>query len=289
MRNHSSITCIASLILVASAALPARAQLPTLEREPWLGFFAAYTSNRFQVGITSQGEFQFKGLNRSSVAVGNRPFEIVPLIVETLPNGKPSYHDLDPESLETTDSSTERLEKTSFRAKTKSGIPFEVSFEESRGLILLGGRITGPASTKNPLAFSFVVRMPDLYANDLKMIEGAENEREKKKLQKIFDKDTSGDRASWKWTDGTRMKRTLAEPLEISSKEINGPGISEFEIESLAYQERKFQLNAAPNSSMKMVGKTQTAAPLHRGFVILWSQDPAKDPNSEARLAVNVR
>jgi hypothetical protein len=290
MRKYGSIARIASsLILAASAVFPAQAQLPTLEREPWLGFFAGHSSKRFQFGITSQGEIQIKLLDRSGSPIGIRPYEIVPMIVETLPNGSPAFQDHEPESLETSDSTTEKLEKTTFRAKTKSGIPFEVTVEEARGLIMLGGRVTDPAASKNPAAFAFVVRMPDLYGNEVKNIEETENERDKKKLLKAFEKKTNGDRASWKWTDGTKMRQSLNDKIEISSKEINGPGITEFEIEALAFQEHKFQFTAAPNSSMKLVGRSPEAAALNSGFVILWTQDPAKDPKSEARLAVGVR
>jgi hypothetical protein len=290
MRNHGSIIgAFSSLVIAASAVFPAHAQLPTLEREPWLGYFAGQRSKNFQFGVTSQGEIQIRLLDRSGSPIGHRPYEIVPIIVETLPNGTPAFRDHEPESLETTDPTTDKLEKTTFRAKTKSGIPFEVTVEESRGSFLLGGRVTDPAAAKNPLAFSFVIRMPDLYGNEVKKIEETENERDKKKLLRAFEKKTNGDRASWKWTDGTKMRQSLNDKIEISSKEINGPGITEFEIEALAFQDHKFQFTAAPNSSMKLMGRTPEATALNSGFTILWSQDSAKDPKSEARLAVSVR
>ena len=281
MRNYGSIIgAFSSLLLAASALFPAHAQLPTLESEQWRGFFAGQSNKRFQLGVSSQGGIEIKLLDRSGSPIGNRPYEIVPIIVETLPNGTPAFRDHEPETLETTDPTTD---------KTKSGIPFEVTVEESRGIFLLGGRVTDPAVTKNPVAFSFVIRMPDLYTNEVKKIEETENEREKKKLLKAFEKKTTGDRASWKWTDGTKTRQSLNDKIEISSKEINGPGIAEFEIEAVAFEEHKFQFTAAPNSSMKLVGRSPEAAALNSGFAILWSQDPAKDPKSEARLAVSVR
>ena len=54
-----------------------------------------------------------------------------------------------------------------------------------------------------------------------------------------------------------------------------------------AYQKRKFEFLAAPNSSL-MLGNA-SPAPLHNGFWFEWSADAAKDPRGAAKLAIRIK
>lgn len=290
MRSHRPFAGIfAFLTLAASALQSAHAQLPALDNEPWRGYFAVHAGKRFQFCIVSQGDMHLRALDRDGAVIGG-VIGAMPLAVfvrEILPNGTAVNRPLNPESLETSDSPTEKLEKTVFRAKAEGGVSFEVTVEQSRGIIFFGGRILDPGTIKNPLCVAFSVTFPNPYPYDLRPVDETEDEREKKKLLKAFEKKIHGDSISLKRTDGKRLKQALSATVDISSKEITGPGITEFEMEAAAFPERKFVFTAAPNSSMTLSGGAAT--PIYKGFSLLWAPDPAKNADGKARLAINVR
>lgn len=288
MRRQRSIAGIfVFLTLAASALQSAHAQLPSLDNEPWRGYFAVHAGKRFQFGIVSQGDMHLKAVDRDGAVMSLSPIPLAVHVREILPNGTAVNRPLNPESLETSDSPTDKLEKTVFRAKAEGGASFEVTVEQSRGMIFLGGRILDPGTLKNPLCVAFSAAFANPYPYDLKPVDETEDEREKKKLLKAFEKKIHGDSISLKWTDGKRLKQALSETVDVSSKEITGPGIAEFEMDVAALPERKFVFTAAPNSSMTLSGGA--AAPIYQGFSFLWAPDPAKNADGKARLAINVR
>lgn len=92
--------------------------------------------------------------------------------------------------------------------------------------------------------------------------------------------------------DGKRTKPSTNTPLgEESIKELNGPGISGVELLFSSYQEKSIILGASPNSSIRLAPYFTTGepAPIYRGCYFSWSPDPAKDPESKARLKIEVK
>jgi hypothetical protein len=198
--------------------------------------------------------------------------------METLPGGKTSMKDLQVDSFETTDAATEKLGKVTYRGKVTGGAAFEATIEQQRGFILIGGRVTDPGTLKNPLQFVVRVKFTSMYQKE---------KTETKKEISAFEKKTKGDEIKLKWTDGTRHKESLTNPVDATSPEINGPGISELELEAGAFEARKFVFTASPNSSITL--SNSELGPLHKGFEIIWTADTAKDPEGKARFAIDVK
>jgi hypothetical protein len=229
--------------------------------------------------------------------MGSDPIAIAAVVLETPPNGTRVVRQLIPESLETSDPITTKLEKVAFRAKVEGGASFEVTVEQTRGIIFIGGRILDPGTLKNPLRILVSVAFPSLYIADTRVLadtgekdekDEKKDEREKKKLQKAFERKIQGDRLSMKLKDGKRTKQALGDSMDAAAaKEINGPGIVEFEMECTDFPNRKILLTASPNSSMILYGPA--AGPVYQGFSVQWTPDTAKDPEGKARLAINVR
>jgi hypothetical protein len=291
MKNqHAFAGVFASLVLAVSGIQTASAQLPIIYDAPWRGFFAAHAGKTFQLGIASQGDMQLKPVDRAGSPMGFDPIVINAAVLETLPNGTSVTRGLIPESLETSDPVTTKMEKVTFRAKVEGGASFEVSVEQTRGIIFAGGRILDPGTLKNPLRVIFLASFSHFYVFHVGEHAKSDemDEREKKKLQKAFERKIQGDSLSMKLKDGKRTKQKLGDSMDAAvAKEINGPGIVEFEMECVDYPDRKILLNSSPNSSMSLFAPA--AGPVYQGFTVQWTPDTAKDPEGKARLAINVR
>jgi hypothetical protein len=57
-------------------------------------------------------------------------------------------------------------------------------------------------------------------------------------------------------------------------------------VEISAYQKRRIEFLAAPNSALKLGNASK--APLHNGFWLQWSADAAKDTGGNAKLAIRI-
>jgi hypothetical protein len=130
--------------------------------------------------------------------------------------------------------------------------------------------------------------MPCFYIQELKKAKRNEGKEVDKKEQKAFQKKAEGDSLTLQFVDGKREKKPLGENVDMSSKEINGPGIAELILECETYKGRKIQFTASPDNSSITLANPK-AAPIYMGFWVNWSPDPAKDPEGKARLAISVR
>lgn len=280
-KPHCLVAAASALLISAAAVTPAAAQLPSLDKQPWLGHFAAIEHKRFRLGITNQGKINLVPTNEKGDPVGQSL--AIPILVgieETLPGGSSTLKTIKPETLVTEDKATDELEKTTIRGKVTGDASFEMIIEQDRGVVSIGGRIVEPGTlTKNPIRFVARFRFPSAYPHNKKITD--------RKEQKIFDKKIEDDRIDLKWTDGKRVKESFIDPVDAKSKEINGPGIAAAQVEISAYKDRKFVFLASPGSSMTL--SNDKPAPLHLGFTIQWSPDPAKDPEGKARVTFEVK
>lgn len=273
------------MLLAAAGPQPAAAQLPALEQEPWRGHFAVHDGSRYQFTVSSVGEMRLIPIV-SGKPTGNRTvIKLDPTVSEILPSGKSVTKKLIPDSLETSDAATDELVKTVFRGKVTGSASFEVTVEQKRGIILIGGRILDPGELKNPLRFSISTKIPNLYPNDRK--DSDANQRQQKKEEKELADKMRSDRLTLKSADDNRFRQNLSDKADPAAEPWRGPGIAELELDSEAYKGRKVQLTASPGTLLKVA--CDASSPLYQGFSIEWAPDAAKDPEDKARLAVQVR
>lgn len=262
------------------------AQLPMLEN-PWLGYFAVADEDKFRFLLASHGEFGIRVLNTAGAPIDAYPIPLQFLVVETLPDGTVRDLLMKWDTVESSDKPTAKLKKTVFRSKLTeqtTGQPtLEVTIENSGGMILASARITDKgAFDKNPLLPVIRVAFPCFYAN-----EQVGREKWDKKQIKDFDKMLGKDVVSLKHLDGKTVKLACADKRELKPEEINAARSSLIEVEIGAFQGRKIEFIAAPNSSLTL-GNAGVAS-LHGGFGLQWSADAAKDPEGKAKLAIRVK
>ena len=313
MKNRLVLGGFAASVLFA-AIQPASAQLPSLDEQPWLGYYAVAANKRFQFAFAADGKITLSPIGDKGEPVArNLAIFIEILVEEVMPDGKSIAKQVRPETLSSPQPATAELEKVVVSGKVTGEAAFEVTLEQARGGIAIGGRITDPGTlTKNPLRFGIRARFPNAYPKvnfeeirDDAKEKTKEEKRAERKAKREAEKDGKGDdkknakkeaeelekikadRIDLKWTDGTRKKQTFDQEVEAASKDLNGPGIAGAEIEISAYQGKKFLFIASPNSAMTLANAKP--APLFQGFSVKWVPDAAQDKEGKARLSIEVK
>lgn len=273
-------TIFTSLTLSGFGISQVSAQLPTVEKQPWQGYYAAFANKHFQFTVTSDGQIKLTPIGDGGESLAQKmhiPIDVT--IQEIAPDGKATNKKIKLESLEATEPVTDKLVKAAFTGKVTGDASFEVVIEQQRNVISIGGRMLDSGTLKKyPLHFSILVKFPDPYLNAIKT-----GKKEGKAFEKIIDKD----RVDLKWVDGKRKKAKLNENVESINKEGNGAGITSAEINISSYKGKKIGFTCSPNALMQF-SNDQPAA-LHEGFTLVWTPDANKDPNGKARLSFEVK
>ncbi len=278
---------VAAMLPFIQGVQPASAELPMMD-QPWLGYFAVAEERAFNFLIGAQdGSINIMVRNKEGTPIEGIPITLQFLATETLPDGSVRDLPMKPDTLESSDPPTSKLKKTVFRSKlgyNATGQPtLEVTLEIVSGMSLANARITDKgAFDKNPLRPVIRAAFPSFYAG-----ENAEKEKWEKKQIKEFEKRIGKDSVTLKRLDGKVVKLACVDKTDPKFKEVNGTGISSAEVEISDYQNRKIEFLAAPNSSLTL-GYT-APLPLHNGFYLQWSADPAKDPEGKAKLAIRIK
>lgn len=269
-------------VLGVAGVIPVSAQLPMLTDKEVLGYFLVADSKSVQFRIGADGKTSIKVLDSKGSPVNNKlTIPVTFSVEETMPDGKTISRKFSPESLETTHEPTTKPRDVTFRGKATGDIGFEVFVTEERGAITLGGHLLNPAGLKNPTRFAIEVRIPSALPEEKK---DADDDKKAAKEREDAVKD---DKVQLIWTDGKKARIAGDEAVEGSSKEVTGPGISAASIQFAAFKDRKIQVTAGPNSSIQLSNSSKQR--LVEGFALLWSADPAKDPQGKARVTIEIR
>lgn len=281
MKNQSWLVAVMAAVLVSSAGVQrAAAELPILKKQPWIGYFAVFENRHYQFSVDTNGAAYLTLMNPKGEPMGEATKIAVSFVVEEImPNGETRLKKTKKGSLESTDPATDKLGKITFHGKVTGDAAYEVTIEQERGDIFIGGRITDTGTlTKDPLRFTVRVKVPNVYA---------EVEKKGRMAHKAFEKRIKDDRMDLKWTDGKRLKQNFTDRVDVTSKEINGPGIANAEAEINYYNGKKLRFDATEDSAITLWN--DSPAPLHEGFTVNWVVDTAKDPTGKSRLSLQVK
>lgn len=269
---------------------PAMAQLPSLDEPPWLGYFAAHQSTRCTLGITSQGDIIFNPSEDAPRPTGGRSFRLRPIIEEITPAGRVVVRELDPETLQSAQPASAEIDKVVFSGKVQGGATLEVTVEQNRGILLIGGRVVDPGPAGNVKRFAISGRTPRFYAT---YGEGNKSKSEEQKAleakrEKALEIKLKNENLELKLLDGKRVKQSILEPVDLASGTLSGTGVAEIEIDFQFYRGRKVLLTAAPNSSFSLSNRKGQRI-FKNGFSLVWRPDPEKDTDGKARMAISTR
>ena len=282
MNFESSKACVLAASLICGfGVLPASAQLPMMQEKEWLGYFTGVETNDFKFGVGADGNTTIKINEKKGDSLSNKLTVNLDFHVEqTMPDGKVVLLKVLPETLESPDTPTTKPKNTVIRGKVKGDAQFEVTVDEARGGILLGGRLLDPGTLpKDSLRFIIVVKIPNAYT-DVKT--GTD-----KKDVKAFEERIKDDCVQVTYADKKRKKLSAAESVDAGSKEVNGAGITAVGVQFSTYKGKEMDFTASPNSLLRLSGKQP--GPLQDGFLIIWAADAAKDPKGAARLSIEIK
>jgi hypothetical protein len=201
------------------------------------------------------------------------------VVQETLPDGKVVTKVVKQETLESENPASSNWSSATFRGKVTGDAAFEVTIDDDRGKISMGGKLLDPGQLKNPLKFGIRVNFPNGYPH-------ATDKPEGKKAEKAFAEKIKNDRLQLKRTDGKSVKLLLGETVDTSSKEISGPGVVALNFEVSSHQGKKVECIASEGSFFTLANTA--GKPLSEGFTATWLVDPVKDPAGRARLTLEV-
>lgn len=257
--------------------LPAVAELPILTEKEWLGYYLGHKTRTYQFGITGQGGTTIRVMGKKAEPLSQQLAVFVGFVVEeTMPDGKVVQRPLAGDSMESDHPATDKLDRVVIKGKARGDTSVEVYIEENRGALSLGGKIVDPGTCKNPLRFGVQLRFQNAYLNIKK---------EGKKDLDAFEEKIKDDRIQLVSIDGKRSKPSTSEVL--NAREVSGAGLKALAMEISSYQGKKFEITATENSMMQL--SNTTPGPLHEGFTVTWTTDPAKDLQNRARMEIVIK
>lgn len=284
-------------LLLLLLATPALAQLPTHSEGPQLGYFASYRDNRFDFGISAKGSMRLLPADSSRkpgpFLSGRYLMEILPLVMETRTDGKTGLRRIDPQSLESAEDITDKLEKTTIRGKVSGGASIEVDVEQNRGNLLMGGKLLDPGPLKTPLRFGIQIKVPNLMTTGdqqalSKLSKAKEDDRKAQRELRDLMRKFRDDRVIIRWSDDKQETFKLADEIDAEAKTVNGAGIEELRLESARYRNRRVTFTAQTGTTLVLT--PTRPGTLLAGFTLMWSPAEVVDESAPAkRLAISVR
>jgi hypothetical protein len=292
MKIQGVITA-ALLIPLAMLACGGRlaAGLPSLNKEPWFGFFAGHDGSKSRFGIAGDGEMLYNHNNELAAIGSGHPHRILPSVEETLPSGKILVHRLLPETIESSDEATDKPAKMRYRGKVKNGATIEVEVEFERREIRIRGRIADAGGVKNPLRFTLITKAPPYYRlyqekERLAKANPAEKLKLEKQLQRL-EEQASKEEVLLARVNGDRVKQPLLEPATFDAS-FNGDGFHEIDLDFQWLNGRRITFTAGGGSRMLLRNPGETPVFKH-GFSFTCVPDPAKGPAGVAELTIVTR
>ena len=280
--NNLTGLIVAGLAIWSSPLV--EAQLPSLGKQPWLGYFSGFQDRRFSIGITADGQLKLTPFNDKGVAFGpNSVLTVLVGIEEVLPDGSAELKVLKPDTLKSEQAPSDKFERVVLQGQVSAEASFEAVIEQKGGVISIGGKVLDKGKfTKNPIRFAVRARMPNLYPWMTDDLAKTDPKKASTFLKKIEDDEIELTR-----TDGKRLAQKFDKPVDMASADVSGPGVTRIEFTMNNFTNRKFLFNASETSRMTV--SNGASSPLYKGFSINWSPDAEKDKDGKARFSFVVK
>jgi hypothetical protein len=133
-----AVMIVKSILITASACLlvngSLRAALPTMSEQPWMGYFVGFETKKFRFTVDQNAKIMLVPLNQKGEPVSKvTQIPILYGIEETNAEGRSYLRKILPETLESSDAKTSKLEKCTIRGKVTGEAAFEIHITQERG------------------------------------------------------------------------------------------------------------------------------------------------------------
>lgn len=262
---------IAAILIFVSAE--AHAQLPSMSKLPWIGYFMAAKSKKYQITITTAGSAKLDVLNNLGIVDHGFPsVGISFFIIETLPDGKNVRRALIPESLTSDQPATvDPTKPMSFRGQVEGNATFEAMYYPERGGFSFGGKVTDKGTLTNPISFAVVA---DFYPY---AVIGKDKLEATEKLAK---------RDTIRFETTLRKRDEIEFLAEASSATAEPDQMTKAEISTEGFNRLSFKLLASSGTSFTLTSMNEKR--FLEGFSLLWKTDP-KTLNNAQRISFVVK
>lgn len=269
--------CICLLLVVISV----RAELPYFDDGEHRGRFAVHEASRYNFVMMHTGEITLepKRRSRDPVAIANR-IKIEYGIEEVKQDGSVVFKKTRKGSLATKEQPSDDFSRMTFTGVTTGEAVYEVTIEQSRDIIAVGGRVINEGELNDhPIRFALRVVVPNVYRN----FEFKDDDD-----LRAYEKKTRRDHLRLERTDLSKLSLDNGDVKAVQGPLWTGVGIEEIDLR-LSYYEGRRVLFEADKPSVMTISQGRSAGPWFEGFTLLWRSDGAKDPNAKARLRMQIR
>jgi hypothetical protein len=222
----------------------ASAQLPTLPDKALLGYHAVYQDQSIQFKISGNGKMQVAPMRSKTVMMG--AYVVLPIFVgveEILPDGQTRFLNLIPESLKSSSDPTAQLSNTVITGKVAEGVTVETTVQQSRGVILINGKICEVKPEGNPMSYVIRTHFPFFYGH-LRL--------EEPEVMEKFVKLIKDDHVKLKWVNKKSYKEMFLTPLTGGNETLNGQGISSADFSSISFGKKVLRMSTSEGSVMSL-------------------------------------
>ncbi len=254
-----------------------QADLPSLKKQPWIGYFLGMESKRkYRFGITAKGQGTLDALKSDGNPVYmHNPIQINFNVIETMPDGKTVTKQVKSDSLASEQEASENPKgPVTFRGKVTGDAAYEVTITPERKGFSVSGRLTDTGTLTNPLHFSISADINPYVSqpgNDPAKIKRFE-ERAKKDFLNY--ETVSRKREKLAFLEETNPAATVSEGLSKAHVKTDGYGGIEFEL--------------AASDKSKITFDDKGPRPLWKGFTLRLTADEGVDTATQ-KLTVTVK
>jgi len=258
-----------------------QAQLPTLNKAPWQGYFAGYSTSRGLLGIHADGTIIY-----------NTTHKIYPSVQETSADGKVTIHRLMPDTLTTKDQPTDKPKKITYSGKVKNGSTIEVTVDFTRNAVSIGGAITEKVESANSQQFVVYTNAPPYYLmyGEKQTLKNGTPEEKKRVEQAIARQEVIAAEEFLELTrlDGKKIKVPLLDAVDFS-KEFNGDGFKSIKADLHWFKNRnKLEITTTEGSRMIFFNVKERPIFKHH-YYITWMEEPETKSPGRGRMVVSLR
>ena len=263
------------------------AELSQMTEKPWEGVFAAFQNRDYQITVSAKGDINV----RPVYAQGKiRDYVFIPVswgIKLTDKRGARSELRVLPESLESKDTATDKLQKTTVTGKTEGGGSVELTISTDRKSVSFTVKLldagTLDAATAKAAIFS---RVQNYY------------QREEDQFKNQPDKFQALVKDDWlkiQRTDKTKAKFDFIKRVVTASDEVTGPGVVSLETE-IKMIKNTYTFNSGKGASMHLSndrfirkeGAGDSGVPLHKGYDITFIPDGAETGKQGGTIQIGI-
>lgn len=256
---------LATLVVISPGAI--RAELPTIEKEPWSGYFMVMKQRKFQLGVMPDGDVLFYPLTkRGEIVSQSNPILFKIEILETKSNGTTTSRKINPASLKSDQApALNPQQPVTLRGTATGDIAFQVTFTPQRDGFDVSGQITDRSNRTHPLNLGVKVGLRPYVKDKTRTLEESKSFDQRTRRDRFEAVIASGNRKTYKFDENANFAEDMPDGAESLS------------VKSEAYDATEFNVAANGGVKIQFEDKNQLVSD---GVDFRWIMPKEADPKT---------